>query len=100
MNTWSAMMISREEAREALKTLHPSNQQGIVNNFMRTRQEYLVSNTCVLFPQFFYACNMPVFEGIEKEDLDEFININDANIFVDNAVYHMVQFIKKERAEK
>lgn len=92
-------MKNRNEVRDDIKKLNVRQQQEIVNNLLRTRQEYTVSKTCVSFPQFFFACNQPVFNDIDKDEVNEFIQIDDANIFVDNAIYYMVLYINKMKKE-
>ncbi len=85
-------MVTREEVVDEFTKLNGPVQQDILNRIMGNRQEYLMSKTLVDFPQFFFACNMAVFNGVPEEDLKEFKEIDDSQEFITNAVWYMIQF--------
>lgn len=88
-------MVTREEARTQLQMIHPIHQMNIANTLRQARHEYLLSTTQVEFPQFFYACNMEVFNDLTEEELKEFASITDPDVFVDCVIYYMTLYIKK-----
>lgn len=89
------MEITRDTARELTNKLPPQAQKGVAMALMNLRQEYLMSNTCVSFPQFFFACNQPLFKDMPEEELEYFLAIDDPNTFVDYAIYYGVEYILK-----
>ncbi len=93
-------MKTRQEAKDVFNKLNMEQKNAIVTALMRTRQEYLVGISQVRFPQFFYACYQEVFEGLPEEEFKAFIDIDDGNIFVDQAFFYMAVFLTKREAQK
>jgi hypothetical protein len=86
--------METETANEVFISLTPQEKVVVIRILEDCRMRYIHSNINVDIPYFFWNIHRPIFEGI---DPTEFLDITEPKQFAIQAVFHISNYIIKNR---
>jgi len=92
------LKINDDTATELFNKLTNKEKNMLVATLNNTKFNYIKSGIPVDLPYFFWSVNRPLFVIATKEDVDEFLEIDDSRTFSIFTVYYISKFILDKRA--